>query len=203
MITINIRDGLWGLGKSFDIEHSNAIKAPTSFGRDAREGRYFMQQYILAFINAGLIDFKDKSIFEIDRCSPIWMLALSKLDLVPDEYLFLGNISSKQDIELRLTALYEDFLIYLSKFAENGYKVNFLVYEPKDEDSYIQWLCSQFNNASWCRNKLIKPRKYELNEIYDISRNLTKAISDNYKDLASMSKNFNFSTIISKRNFND
>lgn len=205
MIKFNIREGFWGLGKSFDIAHSQGIKLPATFSKEIGEGRFFIQQFLMAFANAGLLKNKssdEELVVEIDR-SPYWMKMLTHLTLTPDKFLFFGAQRSKEDI----TIMVDDLVKYWDKFQAESIKnypisINYKIYIPADYLQYAEWLKSQFNNPSWRANKLVKYLEgMSIEDYVQLVKNGTNFILKSVASSVEASDKMTIEILTSKRNF--
>lgn len=204
MIKFNIREGFWGLGKSFDIAHSQAIKLPPTFSKDIAEGRFFIQQFVIAFANAGIlkgISQDQENVVEIDR-SPYWMHLLSIFDMIPNDTLFFGAKRTNAEIKNMVF----DLVVYWDRFqldmiANNPITINYKVYKPRDIEQYAEWLKIQFASPSWRNSKLIA------SAYRDISiNNIIRLINEGNEKLENWitglkNPRITFEYVESKRNF--
>lgn len=204
MIKFNIREGFWGLGKSFDIAHSKGIKLPATFSKEIGEGRFFIQQFFMAFANAGLLksDNSEEVVVEVDR-SPYWMKMLTHFNLTPDQFLFFGAQRSKETI----ASMVNDLVDYWDKFQYDSImkypiKIDYKIYVPADYEQYAEWLKSQFANPTWRASKLIRQQNdMNTQDFINLVNHGTEFIMDCIDSEVKYSSKINLELVTSKRNF--
>ncbi len=154
---IHVYEGLWGLGKSYDIEKADGFKLKDSSGRKLGQLRYAHPISFLEIVdNFGT----EKPSYHQDR-SPFIMSALCQLSFFDiSDYTFMGRkVETLDELEGQLESLEDSYKTYLNHLCSTGhFNAYFHLYEPTSIDAYIDYLDSQ--DEEWFEGKLLNYEKY-------------------------------------------
>ena len=139
-------EGLWGLGKSYDINQAQGFKLPESYGRSLGQMRYAHSWFELMLVKQDLV----RETAHFDR-TPVMLLALASAGVLDSTLPFLGSVQNS-DLSSRLGGLFDEWADLVKGMTDHEIEIR--LYKPRDWDAYSQHI-ETLDNEKWLKSKML------------------------------------------------